>query len=213
MTVMDDGKGARLGAALMVAILLLSTALGGGLLFLASFGSEASGVGGGDWTITDEVTVSQHISYNNITITGDGSLTVIDGQLLMASNHLEGKNLSITVSHGGTLRLDNSLLGSLLTFTEGSSPTLLIVIESGGRLIMENGSELKFPGHIVVDNGELIVKDSTIRGMAGSQPTDNTGDIAYYCDQSVFPVENFSHSPIINIISSYFLLQNSSILD
>ncbi|MDD3399376.1 MAG: hypothetical protein PHW93_07270, partial [Candidatus Methanomethylophilaceae archaeon] len=63
MTVMDDGKGARLGAALMVAILLLSTALGGGLLFLASFGSEASGVGGGDWTITDEVTVSQHISY------------------------------------------------------------------------------------------------------------------------------------------------------
>lgn len=197
----------------MVAILLLSTALGGGLLFLASFGSAASGIGNGDWTITDDVTISQHISYGNITITGDGSLTVINGQLLMASNHLEGRDLSITVSHGGTLRLNNATLGAILTKTEGSSPVLSILVEDGGRLIMENGSVLKFPGHIVVDNGELIVKDSTIRGMAGSDPEDNTGDIAYYCDPDVFPADNFSHSPIINIISSYFLLQNSSILD
>ncbi len=207
----DTGR--KKAATMALAIMLLATALSGSALLLTSFSSSAAPPSG-DWLISDAQEVSEHISYGNITIAGeDAVLKVSGGRLLMASNNAAGRDLTITVRDGGTLHLDNSLLGSLLNFVEGSSPVLTVLVESGGTLLAENDSILKFPGHILVDNGELIIIDSEIRGMADSESGDPTGDIEYYCNQDDFPADRFGHSPVITLFSSYFLLQNSSIAD
>ncbi|MDI3541272.1 MAG: hypothetical protein PWQ62_186 [Candidatus Methanomethylophilaceae archaeon] len=191
-----------------IALMLLTVSLSclGFLLWTADV-AEAAGIGPneGEWVIDEHVTLgSNTMVYGNITIVSGGVLEVRDSVLSMVSRSDGAGALSIVITGGGKLVLNNSVLQAYLYSFE-SMPVLAVLVENGGELIMES-STMRFAGHLLIDNGRLEMHSSVIEGIDSSL----MGGII---NVTAFPTNIFRHSPVLTAFSSEVVMVESSIKD
>lgn len=191
-----------------IALMLLTVSLSclGFLLWTADV-AEAAGIGPneGEWVIDEHVTLgSNTMVYGNITIVSGGVLEVRDSVLSMVSRSDGAGALSIVITGGGKLVLNNSVLQAYLYSFE-SMPVLAVLVENGGELIMES-STMRFAGHLLIDNGRLEMHSSVIEGI---DPSLMGGII----NVTAFPPNIFRHSPVLTAFSSEVVMVESSIKD
>ena len=130
---------------------------------------QGGGLITGTWTITT-AQVCTGILYTvdgSIDIGSGGSLTLIHGGLSFAKDTSHA-GYELTVSAGGQLILDDSIV---TTQTQAIAPYLklaLTVSGSGSGFVMRNGAMLKFPGWFNATGATISVGDSTITGFTSA---------------------------------------------
>ncbi|MEI6797281.1 MAG: hypothetical protein WCK39_10490, partial [Methanomassiliicoccales archaeon] len=142
----------------------------------------------------------------NITVRAGGQLLITNTTLSFLQNfnddpakgRVVDRVFTLTVEDGGTLYLNNATLTTHLDVFL-AFPSLGVVVRNGGRLYA-NTSTLAFPGHMLVDNATL--------GMRNSLITAGMGDVAARCDPELFPAAYFTSPPVLYQVSSQVELTN-----
>jgi len=144
----------------------------------------------GDWTITSPE-VCSGILYTvdgSITIGSGGSLTLINGGLNFAKD-TSHRGYSLTVSAGGSLILDNSIVTVQTTAIDPYLKLALQVSGAGSSFTMTNGSVLKFPGWFNATGTTITMANSAITGFL---PGDLTNVGVYVGDNDNSPLISWS---------------------
>ncbi|MBC7108429.1 MAG: hypothetical protein H5T41_06550 [Methanomassiliicoccales archaeon] len=158
------------------------------------------------WNITDTL----YHMRGNLIIRSGGIVNVVNGGLVFdqdtGPDGIAGTDddhvYTLIVEDGGKLILNNSILTTNLNQIN-DYPSLGVIVRNGGVLEAIN-SVLKFPGHMVVDDSTLIMRNSTMKGHSSA-------DIAKYCNQTQFPADFFDDFAVLAFISSNIYLYDSSI--
>lgn len=158
------------------------------------------------WNITDTI----YHMRGNLTIRSGGIVNVVNGGLVFDQDTgfdgIAGTGddhvYRLIIEDGGMLVLNNSILTTNLNQIN-DYPSLGVIVRNGGVLEAIN-SILKFPGHMVVDDSTLIMRNSTMIGHSSA-------DIAKYCNQTQFPADFFDDFAALAFISSNIYLYDSSI--
>ncbi|MDH7508971.1 MAG: CARDB domain-containing protein [Methanomassiliicoccales archaeon] len=158
------------------------------------------------WNITDTL----YHMRGNLIIRSGGIVNVVNGGLVFdqdtGPDGIAGTDddhvYTLIVEDGGKLILNNSILTTNLNQIN-DYPSLGVIVRNGGVLEAIN-SVLKFPGHMVVDDSTLIMRNSTMKGHSSA-------DIAKYCNQTQFPADFFDDFAVLAFVSSNIYLYDSSI--
>ncbi|OPY33821.1 MAG: hypothetical protein A4E32_00559 [Methanomassiliicoccales archaeon PtaU1.Bin124] len=200
----------------IVSILLVWCMISSSLLGLAlvTFPSTVQGAtpsaSGVDVTIGKDYTQSTlkfsgaiaSLGYN-LTIRAGGLVLIENCDFRILGNYQPGvKNLMyyITVEEGGQLIIRNSTVSNELINQNQAAPGLGLLVRNGGVMTVEN-STLKFPGHFVVDDAQLVMRNSTI-----------TGETISNVDTRYFPADIFNDAPVMLFMSSDVQLYDSRLL-
>ena len=142
----------------------------------------------------------------NLTIRAGGTVLIENCNFKVANNYeTSGLEISdlfyyIIVEEGGQLIVRNSSISNQLENQNHAAPGLGILVRNGGLMTVEN-STLKFPGHFIVDDSQLIMRNSTI-----------TGESITNVDLDYFPVDYFNDAPVMLFMSSDVQLYDSNLL-
>ena len=158
------------------------------------------------WNIDNRV----ELMNGNLTVRAGGVVTVTNGGLSFAQDTgpdgmagtADDHVYTLIVEDGGRLVLQGSVLTTLLD-TIHNYPSLGVMVRSGG-VLEANDSLMQFPGHIIVDDSTLIMRNSTITGH-------DAADISTFCDPEQFPSDVFDDSAVLMIVSSDAFLYDSTI--
>ncbi len=151
-----------------------------------------------------------HYLDANLTVRSGGTVIVENGGLSFTQDSgadgIPGTSddnvYSLVVEDGGKLILRNSVLTTTLNQLY-DIPNLGVIVRNGGML-QANDSTLKFPGHLVVDNSTLEMRNSTLTGH-------NSTQISTYCMSDYFPADSFQFSPVTLFMSSTVNIYDSTI--
>ena len=148
---------------------------------------------------------------SNLTVQAGGTVLIKDCtfkavQTYNPTSNYDGPSVmiyTITVEDGGKLIIDNSLVTTDQVFPNQAFPGLGIVVRNGGSLLVED-SVLAFPGHIVIDDAQMIMRNSIVEGYQGSTTA---------VDDDRFPGDYFDDAPVMLFMSSDIQIYDSDLMD
>ncbi|MEM2944084.1 MAG: CARDB domain-containing protein [Methanomassiliicoccales archaeon] len=148
----------------------------------------------------------------NLIIRSGGIVNVVNGGIVFnqdtgpdgVAGTSDDHVYTLVIEDGGKLILNNSILTTNL-YQINAFPSLGVVVRNNGILEVID-STLKFPGHILIDNSTLIMRNSRTSGHSAS-------DIIAYCDQTQFPVQFYDDFATIALISSEVYFYDCEIED
>jgi hypothetical protein len=147
----------------------------------------------------------------NLTVQAGGTVIIKDCvfkavQTYNPTSNYEGPSVmiyTITVEDGGKLIIENSLVTTDQVYPSQAFPGLGIIVRNGGSLLVED-STLAFPGHIVIDDAQMVMRNSTVEAYQGSTSAVNS---AY------FPDDYFNDAPVMLFMSSDVQIFDSDLTD
>lgn len=196
----------RRAASILIVVSLLLTSFTG-ILFLGgdTARSEAGVLYDDDTTINDVKNMTNVIMTANLVIGKGGVVTVDHGSLIFSQSALSNEQFTLIIEDGGKLILKNATLTTQMDNLK-AFPSLGVMVRNNGT-IEAYDSNMTFSGHMVVDNSNLVLWRSMIKGFSSTV-------IDKYCNENSFPSEVFATSPALLFVSANVgLYDNSGIED
>ena len=165
---------------------------------------------GADWPTSTLTYTGTRSLTSNLTVQAGGTVLIKDCtfkavQTYNPTSNYEGPSVmiyTITVEDGGKLIIDNSLVTTNQNQSQ-AFPALGIIVRNGGSLSVED-STLAFPGHIVIDDAQMIMRNSTVKAFQGESSGINTNN---------FPHDYFDDAPVMLFVSSDVQIYDSNLED
>ncbi len=154
----------RRAASILIVVSLLLTSFTG-ILFLGGdiARSEAGVLYDDDMTVNEAKNMTNVIMTANLVIGQGGVVTVDHGSLIFSQSAYPNEQFTLIIEDGGKLILKNATLSTQMDNIR-AFPSLGVMVRNNGT-IEAYDSNMTFSGHMVVDNSNLVLWRSAIKGF------------------------------------------------
>lgn len=128
--------------------------------------------------IPKDKTVTINLDNNNINGTGEYTIKILGGNLILRGGSVEGVNRTIYVADGGSLFINNTdVLSTSSNAINAKDPDTIVEINGGNITAQEYGVNIMHGASVIVNNGYLKGLDNFALGGNGSEYIDGARTI------------------------------------
>jgi RNA polymerase subunit RPABC4/transcription elongation factor Spt4 len=169
-------------------------------------------IGGGFGLSTWSLSGGTQYLQGNLTIMAGGVVTLNNESLVFDDFASQNNYASyeaaplyhIIIEDGGELIMHHSVITTNLQLIN-DIPVLGLYLQHNASLVMEQGSQLIFPGQFVSEDSNVTLVDSSIAGPSPSSFTTS------FINETVFPPGIFANPPVTAFFGGNVLIVNSTV--